>query len=35
MEAVRQAVQKKAADELIGAKRHCLGLAVMSIVLPG
>src|SRR6267142_1284308 len=35
MEAVWQAVQKKAADELIGAKRHCLGLAVVSIVLPG
>ena len=35
MEAVRQAVQKKAADELIGAKRHCPGHAVVSIVLPG
>jgi hypothetical protein len=35
MEAVRQAVQRKAADELIGAKRHCPGLAVVSIVLPG
>lgn len=34
MEAVRQGVQKEAADELIGRKRHELGLAVMAIILP-
>ena len=34
MEAVRQGVQQEAADELVGVKRHDLGLAVMAIVLP-
>ena len=34
MEAVRQGVQQEAADELVGVKRHELGLAVMAIILP-
>src|SRR5229473_4867524 len=34
MEAVRQGVQQEAPDELIGGKRHELGLAVMAIILP-
>ena len=34
MEAVRQGVQQKAPDELIGRKRHEFGLAVMAIILP-
>ena len=34
MEAVRQGVQQEAPDELIGRKRHELGLAVMAIILP-
>ncbi len=35
MEAVRQGVQQEAPDELVGFKRHHLGLAVLAIVLPG
>src|SRR5580765_6511523 len=34
MEAVRQGVHQEAADELVGVKRHELGLAVMAIILP-
>src|SRR5271170_1913566 len=34
MEAIRQGVQQKAPDELIGRKRHDLRLAVMAIILP-
>ena len=34
MEAVRQGVQEKAADELVGGKRHDLGLAVVAIIHP-
>ena len=34
MEAVRQGVQQEAPDELIGRKRHKLGLGVMAIILP-
>jgi hypothetical protein len=34
VEAVRQGVQQKAADELIGVKGQDLGLAAMTIVLP-
>jgi hypothetical protein len=35
MEAVRQSVQQKAADELVGIECHHFGLAVRSIVFPG
>ncbi len=35
MKAVRQGMQKKAADELVGIERHHLGLAVLPIILPG
>lgn len=34
MEAVGQAVQEKAADELLGIKRHHFDFAVVPIVLP-
>ncbi len=34
MEAVRQGVQQKAADELVGVEGHDLRLAVVAIVLP-
>src|SRR4029077_10607473 len=34
MEAIRQGVQEEAADELIGLKRHELGLAMMAVLLP-
>lgn len=35
MEAVRQGMQEKATDELVGIKRHHLDLAILPIVLPG
>ncbi len=35
MEAVRQGVQEKATNELIGIERHHLGFAILPIVLPG
>lgn len=34
MKAVRQGVEQEATDELIGRKRHELGLAVMAVILP-
>jgi hypothetical protein len=35
VEAIRQDVQKEAADELIGIQRHDFGHAVLAIILPG
>ena len=35
MEALRQSMQQKAADELVGIECHHFGLAVRSIVFPG
>jgi hypothetical protein len=35
MEAVRQSVQQKAADELVGIECHHFGLAVRTVVFPG
>jgi len=35
VEAVRQCVQQKATNELVGIKRHHFGFAVLPIVLPG
>ena len=35
VEAVRQGVQEKATNELVGIKRHYFGFAVLPIVLPG
>src|SRR5437763_14602241 len=35
VEAVRQGMQQETADELVGIKRHQLGLAVLAIVFPG
>ena len=35
MEAIRQGVQQKAADELVGIEGHHLGFAVLSVVFPG
>src|SRR6516162_7240920 len=34
-EAIRQSVQQKAADELVGIECHDFGLAVRSVVFPG
>ena len=35
MEALRQSMQQKASDELVGIECHHFGLAVRSIVFPG
>ena len=35
VEAIRQGVQEKATNELIGTKRHHFGFTILPIVLPG